>query len=123
MLACFRFPQIVFVMVNNIRAIYFPYCLQRLPDKTWILLNRNYKPVGGTIEEWADYNSVPKLVRIKSLSEAAKKKISYSPDISGDQIHLYNDGCIPTDSIENMAAYLKRLEALMKLKTVGGSAV
>ena len=37
--------------VLNRRGTYFPYCLQRLDDGSWIVLNRNYEPLGSPSKE------------------------------------------------------------------------
>lgn len=105
-------------MINNIRAIYLPYCLRQRTDKLWVILNRNYKPVGTMNDDWADYDALPADMCIKNVTEAQASKISYSgqPD-NNFSIYLYNDGCVPTDSKTNMDAYLSRVAALMKLKT------
>jgi hypothetical protein len=33
-----------------------------------------------------------------------------------DRIYSYNDGCVPTESVEHMKNYLERLKSLAKLK-------
>lgn len=110
--------------IVNTRAIYFPYCLQELKDKSWVVLNRNYKPVGSGTTEFVEYEDVIQdRMRIARITPAQAKKISYKGEIDGTvtgdrTIYLYNDGCIPTSSEKDMAAYLKRLAVLMKLKLV-----
>ncbi|MCG5501575.1 hypothetical protein [Ectothiorhodospira lacustris] len=39
--------------IENVRAVYFPYRIQKQEDGSWVLLNRNYKPVGFNTGEWA----------------------------------------------------------------------
>jgi hypothetical protein len=105
-------------MINNVRALYFPYCLQRRKDKLWVILNRNYKPVGTLNDEWSDYDALPANMCIKNVSGAQAKKLSYSGDSDNSHcIYLYNDGCVPTNSQADMDAYLVRVAVLMKLKT------
>lgn len=109
-------------MLNNTRALYFPYCLHQRQDKQWVILNRNYKPVGSMSDEWVDYDTLPAEMCIKSVSKDQAKRLSHSHDADNSfRIHLYNDGCVPTDSKADMDAYLARVAVLMKLKTSGGN--
>jgi hypothetical protein len=98
------------------RHIYFPYCLERLEDGRYIVLNRNYKPLGDPRRDWVVYEDHPSAQHLKGLTAAKAKAMSYkeSPDL--DKIYLYNDGCVPTGSAENWAAYSKRLHVLAKLQ-------
>jgi hypothetical protein len=103
--------------VTNTRALYFPYCLQQLDDKSWIILNRNYKPLGSATEEHVTYEDIDPKMRIAKIASAQARLLAYSGDADAEgRIYLYQDGCIPTDSEKNMTAYLKRLSVLMKLK-------
>lgn len=106
-------------MITTTRAIHFPYCLQQRKDGAWLILNRNYKPIGLTSSDWVDYDAHPAEACIANITSAQAKKISYcgSPECA-DTIYLYNDGCVPTDSKKNMDAYLARVAVVMKLKTV-----
>jgi hypothetical protein len=106
-------------MNTTTRAIYFPYCLQQRKDSAWIILNRNYKPVGSTTSDWVDYDAHPADTCVESISSVQAMKISYnsSPNNKGT-IYLYDDGCVPTKSKKDMDAYLGRIAFLMKLKTV-----
>src|SRR5687767_9964865 len=101
------------------RHIFFPYCLDQLEDKTWVILNRNYKPVGSSATKFVDYTeAVDPSIRIAKITPTQARRISCRVDeASGSRLYLYDDGCIPTDSPANMAAYLQRLSALMSLKT------
>lgn len=106
--------------INSTRAIYLPYCVQQLGDKTWVILNRNYKPLGSGTTDYVEYEDIPIAFRIAKITPAQAKKISYKGDADATEIiYLYDDGCVPTYSKKDMAAYLPRLEALMKLKLVG----
>ncbi len=96
---------------DEAHRIFMPYCLQRLDSGKWVVLNRNYKPLGYTKEEWVEYEQYAVPLKI-SVTE--KKKISFDRT-TGDTIWLYNDGCVPTSSSEDMQAYSKRLEVLSKL--------
>ena len=104
--------------IENVRAVYFPYCIEKQSDGTWVLLNRNYKPVGFNTDDFINYDDYPVSIKITGIGPAKLKKISYkSTEPIGDRVYLYNDGCVPTSSPEAMASYLKKLEILLKLST------
>ena len=100
---------------TDFRAVYFPYCIQKQSDGSWVVLNRQYKPVGFNTSEYIEYEKFPVSAKLQGIGSAISKKLSYSGDASGDRIYLYNDGCIPTGSKTNMDAYLKKLGILAKL--------
>ena len=89
-------------------------------DNHWVVVNRNYKPIGSGDTDFADYEKVPVKLCIKSISPNQAEKLSYNGDRDNKgRISLYNDGCCPTGSKASMNLYLARLAVLMKLKTVG----
>jgi hypothetical protein len=99
----------------ELRKTHFPYCIQRLEDGRYIILNRNYKPLGNTTGEWIDYATDASVVKL-NITTATAKKLSWEESQNIEKIFLYNDGCIPTSSSAHMNAYLKRLSVLMKIK-------
>lgn len=101
---------------QNVRAVYFPYCIEKCADGSWVLLNRNYKPVGFNTSEFITYADYPVAMKIKGLSPSKLKKLSYKDEEPADRVYLYNDGCIPTSSSAAMSEYIKKLEILLKLK-------
>lgn len=98
--------------MHEVRALCFPYCIQRTKDGRYILLNRNYKPLGIQDGAWVEYEKHPTAMPMK-ITPACAKKLSWEGADDVDRIYLYNDGCVPTDGGEHMAAYLKRLSVLM----------
>jgi hypothetical protein len=92
-----------------------PYCLQRLKDGRYIVLNRSYKPIGIQTSDWVDYDTHPTAATIK-ITKASARKLSWESKDALDVIFLYNDGCVPTKSAANMSAYLAKLAILSKLK-------
>ena len=99
----------------TIRITHFPYCVQRLKNGRYIVLNRRYKPLGVLSNEFVDYESHPSSVSIR-MTKATAMKLSWKGSDNVDVIHLYNDGCIPTNGAAHMTAYTKRLAVLMSIK-------
>jgi hypothetical protein len=102
--------------ITNTRAIYFPYCLKQLEDKTWVLLNRNYKPLG--TDSIVKYEDIPESFRIAKITPKQAQALSFeSVSEAKGTIYLYDEGrTVPTGSKKNMDAYLKRLSVLITLK-------
>jgi hypothetical protein len=92
--------------IMNPRAIFLPYCIQRLEDGRHVVLNRNYKPLGFTTEDFVTYEDYPIGVTFKGLTPKKAAQISYRGSADLDTIYLYNDGCNPDESAANMKAYL-----------------
>lgn len=103
---------------TDLRTVAFPYCLQRLGDGRYVLLNRKFKPIGFVTSDWVTYETQPVAVRLPGLTPARAAKLSYAGKPDLDTIYLYKDGCVPTASVAAMRDYLKRLELLMRLKAV-----
>jgi hypothetical protein len=100
---------------GDIRAVHLPYCVDRQPDGRYVILNRNYKPLGFVVNEYVKYDEYPITHHIRITPKKAAK-ISYKGSEELGRIYLYNDGCIPIRSKKNMDAYLERLAVLMSLK-------
>jgi len=93
-----------------------PYCVQRQEDGSYIVLNRDYKPLGFKTTEHVDYDAYPIKVKLRGLGAATAAKISWNGSSDLSAIYLYDDGCVPTISAANMTAYLKRVAHLAKLR-------
>lgn len=102
--------------LGDFRSVHMPYCLKKQKDGSYIVLNREYKPIGFRTKDWLTYGDYPISHKFIGLGPSVAKKLSWSGDKNLDEIFLYNDGCIPDKSSENMTGYLKRIEVLMKLK-------
>ena len=98
---------------EDVRRIYMPYCIQKVEDGRYVILNRIYKPLGIASRDWVEYR--PHAVRLK-LTPAKAKKLSHEGSEDLDAIFLYNDGSIPGSSARATAAYMKRLETLASMK-------
>jgi hypothetical protein len=108
-------------VITDFRAIYFPYCIQKLEDGSWVILNRKYKPVGFNTSDYIEYGQYPVSAKIEDITPAILKKLSYTGKVSGDSVYLYNDGCVPTRTEKDMNSYLKKLEILAKLTVIRGN--
>lgn len=97
------------------RNIFFPYCIQSVKTGGYILLNRNYKPLGIQSGEWVKYETDPSVAPLE-ISVATAKKLSWDGSGDLDRIYLYSDSCIPTDGAVHMESYLKRLAVLMAIQ-------
>lgn len=105
--------------LHDVRSVFLPYCVQRQADGRYAVLNREYKPVGFWTEAHVVYEKHPTLVKLPGLTPKVATLLSYKGSANTKSIYLYNDGCVPTDSLRAMEAYMKRLAVLMKLKIRG----
>lgn len=104
------------MLKDVLRHTHFPYCLDQLKDGRYVLLNRNYKPVGFMLDKFVTYEDYPVGVRIKGLTAKVAATIDCKGRDNTTRMYLYNDGCIPTDHPEDMKAYMDRLAIVMKLR-------
>lgn len=93
--------------------IYLPYCVQRVEGDLWVVLNRDYKPLGVPKGEWIDYR--PHALPMK-ISEKQMAAIDCQGRPGPNEFWLYDDGCVPADSAEKWLAYQARLQRLSALK-------
>lgn len=100
----------------DIRQALFPYGMEQHKDGSWVFFNRDYKPVGMNTVDWVDYNNHPVRFRIKGLGPAKRAKLDIHGSGTGTRIYFYDDATQPTLSAANMAAYLKRLEIIIRLE-------
>lgn len=103
-------------MADTLRKTHFPYCLDRQPDGSYAILNRNYKPIGMTTGEWVDYMTAPGRVRFKRMGPSTAVRLSHNGSEELARIYLYDDGSAPDRGPRELAAYLERLGRLMALK-------
>ena len=100
---------------TDFRAVYFPYCIEKQTDGTWVVLNRQYKPIGFNTSDFICYEEFPVSAKLKGIGPKVLKELSYSGEVQGDKVYLYNDSSMPTRSTVNMQSYLKKLAILAKL--------
>lgn len=101
------------------RWIFLPYCLHRLKDGRYIVLNRKYKPLGVRSSEWVIYEDHPSAAAMK-ITPAIAKNLSWNGSDDAEVIYLYSDGCIPNESVEHLQSYSMRLKVLMDLPVGAG---
>jgi hypothetical protein len=104
------------VPLRDARSVHLPYVINQLDDGRYVVLNREYKPIGFRTRDHVDYSAYPIAVRFKQLTKATAQKLSFNGSEDLNRITLYNDGCIPTHSAANMEAYLARLAILAELE-------
>lgn len=100
---------------TSFSAVYFPYCIEKQDDGTWVVLNRQYKPVGFNTSDYVKYEDYPVSAKLSGIGPVTCKKIAYDGKDQGNRIYLYNDGTNPLTSKGDMDAYLEKLEILAKL--------
>ncbi|MBP9868569.1 MAG: hypothetical protein KBC88_06530 [Alphaproteobacteria bacterium] len=104
--------------LTNFRQIHLPYCLKKNEDGAYIVLNREYKPIGfADSSQFVKYEDYPIAVKYR-ISKVTAQKLSCDGSADTNAIHLYNDGCIPESSAQNMKCYLEKLAVLAKLKKI-----
>ena len=105
--------------VSEFRQLFLIYCLDLQPDGSYVALNRRYKPVGFASTEHIKYEDFPVRFKFKrALSAAQIAALSWKGESDPQRIYLYNDGCIPTHSAADWAAYSAKLERLAAYKVV-----
>ncbi len=102
--------------MSDFRAIALPYCLKRLEDGSYIVLNRKYKPIGFDTKEFLTYEDYPIKHKIRGINKKTAASLSWKNSPNTEMIFLYNDGCVPTHSKDSMVKYLEKLESLAKYK-------
>lgn len=103
--------------LGDFRSVFFPYCIKRLEGGFFIILNREYKPIGFNSSNKVNYEDYPIAVKIKGLTTNIIEKLAYNGEMTEEGfIFLYNDSCIPTTSKKHMRDYLEKLEMLAPYK-------
>lgn len=101
---------------DDFRSIFLPYCLKKQDNGTYIVLNRNYKPLGFYTREHVEYSDFPISVKIKGINPKTASKLSANCGTNTDTIYLYNDGTVPTHRKNHMETYLTKIASLAKYK-------
>ena len=107
--------------IGPLAHTHLPYCIQKTSDGKWLLLNRNYKPLGTVGKEiWVDYDSHPDRVALDHRSVAALKKLAVyeiedQPEDPGI-LYFYKDGDTIADTDAAWNSYAKVLQAVAKAR-------
>jgi hypothetical protein len=101
--------------LTNFLMLFMPYCLRRQADGSYMVLNREYRPLGFFPEGRHDPDDHPVAVHIDGLSSTLAAKISCRGDLNTDEIYLYGPQ-YPTDSRADLKLYFDRLKLLATLK-------
>lgn len=106
--------------IGKVAHTHFPYCLQKTRDGKWLVLNRNYKPVGTTSKEHVDYDAHADRLNIDNGTIAALRKLAVLNIADGADdpglFYFYRDDSMPTESASNWNRYAKILELLARGK-------
>jgi hypothetical protein len=100
---------------TDFRAVYFPYCIEKQDDGTWVVMNRQYKSVGFNTSDYIRYEDYPVSAKLSGIGPGVCRKLAYDGNDQAKRVYLYNDGTNPVGSKANMDAYLKKLAILAKL--------
>jgi hypothetical protein len=103
---------------------HFPYCLQPHGaldgERAWLVLNREYKPIGFPTKgyyKYADYpigiRPHPKKKRLWETCVSKLKRLEEYPFY-----FFFNDGCLPWSSRANRDRYLKLLGEFMMVPVI-----
>lgn len=101
--------------VSPLGWLHLIYCLDLMPDGSYVALNYRYKPIGFSSTEHVEYEKFP--VRFKfqrALSARQIASLSANGDASPDRIYLYRKGANPIRTPANWAEYTDRIRRLMK---------
>lgn len=94
--------------------VFLPFCIQRLEDGRYIVLNRRYKPLGDRGDERVAYENHPSAARITITPEDAKN-LSWDGCDDVEFIQLYDKRMRLGESAEHLLAYQIRLAVFMQL--------
>jgi hypothetical protein len=89
--------------------------MKRVDDKTYIILNRKYKPLGQLTDEWVNYETHPSIVKLNITNKIAKE-LSVTNDDDLECIYFFQDTPMTLSDKKELNNYLERLGILAKLK-------
>ena len=97
-------------MTQSLKHYFAVYCVQQVSNGKYVLLNRNYKPIGmtctNTYVNYEDY-----AITLKGLGDKTAAKLSIDGKGCSKGFHMYRGTC----NFE--PDYMNRLDKLMSLKT------
>lgn len=112
--------QLAYVEIENWSLVrrFLPYCLKQLEGDRYIVLNRDYKPLGYNRREAVVEAQASAVVVLKNLTDRRVLALSHKQAPRRDLIHLYDDTCNPAASAAKFTAYAKRLAVFRELTTI-----
>ncbi len=102
--------------LDTFKSVIMPYCLKKEADGNYVVLNREYKPLGFITSEMIRYEQYPISAKLRAINEKKAQQLSHDASPNVERIFLYNGATDPTSNKTNLDAYLKRVEILLKLK-------
>jgi hypothetical protein len=100
---------------NNLLSVALPYCLERMVDGTYVVLNRKYKPIGFQTQEHVEYENFPVIHKIQGITKEIAENLSWNGSDTLGKIYLYVTN--PTLSVREWKSYSEKLKILSKCKT------
>ena len=101
---------------KSFRAVFLPYCLKRQEDGGYLILGRDYNPVGVALPSRAAVDdALHQVLFSEPLPTDLVQRLSVDGSADADTIYLYRDGSVPTTGAETWATYSERLELLASL--------
>jgi hypothetical protein len=97
----------------SFRQVFLPYAIMRLGDGWFLLINREYKPLG-LWNGWGNFDPDQAKIKIKGLTDSRAERLGLK--IGGHCYYLYDDGSNPQASSANWIRYEAILARLMKLE-------
>lgn len=103
-------------MAKDLRRALLPYCVKRLEDGSYLLLNRDYKPLGVFSADWVVYEEHPSRFRfVDPLTPEDIRALCVYNGKEVDGLYLC-DGGAPMGSAATWKAYSDRMRHLAGLK-------
>ena len=110
--------------LRTFREAFMPYCLTKLPNGKWVILNREYVPLGYTTaasssidyQKIIEESAVPLKLTPKKIAKLAAVGLNDKRDTS-QRFWLYNDSCAPFNK-KYKDAYLEKIKLLMDLEVI-----
>ena len=100
------------MLFPNPFEIYMPYCLEKIAEGQYVLLNWHHHPIGWPLEHGLPHDEYPITYEFDELTPAVAASISVNGATNRDRIYLYNSSCLPWSEDKHMVRYRKRLARL-----------
>ncbi len=104
--------------IVDFRYVYLPYCLKKQPNGGYVVLNRDYKPLGFSTNKFISYDEFPVTAKIEGITSKLAKRLSWNDSDDVDTVYLYNDETNPVNSADNMKTYIEKLTVLVSLRVL-----